>query len=99
MSSDLAVSPAPTTRTARSRALGQGAGHEDSVAGDALYALYRRTRIGDTATRYERDKKESNISLFGCNNGFIPWLLRLKVPAIQDEPYCWHVDVLAELNA
>ncbi len=64
-----------------------------------MYALYRRTRIGNAATRYERDKKEPNISLFGCNNGFIPWLLRLKVPSNQNEPYCWHVDVLAELNA
>ena len=62
-----------------------------------MYALYRRTRIGNAATRYERDKKEPNISLFGCNNGFIPWLLRLKVPANQNEPYCWHGDVLAEL--
>jgi hypothetical protein len=64
-----------------------------------MYALYQRTRIGNAATRYERDKKEPSISLFGCNNGFIPWLLSLKIPASQKEPYCWHVDVLAELNA
>ena len=64
-----------------------------------VYSLYRRTNIGKNATRYERDKKEKEISLFGCNNGFIPWLLGFKVPPNQNEPYPWQVDVLPELNA
>lgn len=64
-----------------------------------VYSLYRRTSIGKNSTRYERDKKEKKISLFGCNNGFVPWLLGFKVPPSQNEPYRWHVDVLPELNA
>ncbi len=64
-----------------------------------MYSLYRRSRIGTATTYYERDKKEPSISLFGCNNGFIPWLLSFKIPHSQIEPYCWHVDVLAELDA
>lgn len=64
-----------------------------------VYSLYRRTNIGKSSTRYERDKKEREISLFGCNNGFIPWLLEFKVPPNQNEPYRWHIDVLPELNA
>jgi hypothetical protein len=63
-----------------------------------MYGLYRRTRIGGS-TRYERDPNEREISLFGCNNGFIPWLLGFKVPQGQSEPYRWHVDVLPELDA
>lgn len=64
-----------------------------------MYGLYRRTRITNDSTRYERDPNEPQISLFGCNVGFIPWLLRFKVPPVQNEPYRWHVDVLPELDA
>ncbi len=39
----------------------------------AVYTLYRRTKIGNTATRYEWDKNEREISFFDCNNDFIPW--------------------------
>jgi len=45
-----------------------------------VYSLYRRANIGKKSTRYERDKKEKEISLFGRNNGVIPWLLSFKVP-------------------
>ena len=64
-----------------------------------VYSLYRRANIGKKSTRYERDKKEKEISRFGRNNGVIPWLLSFKVPPNQNEPYRWHVDVLPELNA
>jgi hypothetical protein len=66
---------------------------------EAVYALYRRTKIENSSTRYERDKKEKHVSLFGCNEGFLPWLLSFKIPPNKNEPYCWHVDVLSELDA
>lgn len=50
----------------------------------AVYALYRRTKIGDRATHYEWDKSEREISFFGRNNGFIPWLPRGFVRAYLD---------------
>jgi hypothetical protein len=61
-----------------------------------MYARYTRARVGSDATRYEYQEQ---ISLFGCNNGFIPWLLSQKVPPRQGEPYEWHVDVVNELGA
>src|SRR5437899_4216298 len=30
---------------------------------------------------------EEKCSLFGCNEGFIPWLLKMKIPSGQGEPY------------
>ena len=32
-------------------------------------------------------------SLFGCNAGFIPWLLDRNLPPYQDEPYKWHLSI------
>ena len=61
-----------------------------------MYARYTRKRIGTDATRYQLQEP---VSLFGCNNGFIPWLLSLKIPTAQGEPYLWHVDVVSELGA
>ncbi len=61
-----------------------------------MYARYMRTRDGADATRYQFQEE---VSLFGCNNGFIPWLLSLKIPPRQDEPFRWHVDVVGELGS
>jgi len=60
-----------------------------------MYARYTRSRLGTNGTRYEFQEQ---ISLFGCNNGFIPWLLGLKLAQGQGEPCKWHVDVVAELG-
>lgn len=60
-----------------------------------MYSRYTRTRVETNATRYEFQEA---VSLFGCNNGFIPWLLGLKLPPGQGEPCKWHVDVVAELS-
>ena len=60
-----------------------------------MYACYTRTRVGTNGTRYQFQER---ASLFGCNKGFIPWLLGLKLPQDQDEPCKWHVDVIAELD-
>lgn len=61
-----------------------------------MYARYIRTRGGADATRYQFQER---VSLFGCNSGFIPWLLRLKTSVAQKEPYLWHIDVVNELGA
>lgn len=61
-----------------------------------MYARYVRTQSGADATRYQFQEK---VSLFGCNNGFITWLLGLKIPPGQGEPFRWHVNVVGELGS
>jgi len=61
-----------------------------------MYARYTRTRIGIGETRYQFQEK---VALFGCNNGFIPWLLSFKISPGQREPFLWHVNVVDELGA
>ena len=61
-----------------------------------MYARYVRTPVGAGATRYQFQEE---VSLFGCNSGFIPWLLGLKIPSGQGEPFRWHVDVVHELGS
>ncbi len=60
-----------------------------------MFTRYIRTCLGADTTRYQFQEK---VSLFGCNKGFIPWLLELKTPAGQGEPYLWHVDIVGELG-
>ena len=36
--------------------------------------------------------------LFGCNEGFIPWLLKRQIPSSQGEPYKWHIPIQDALN-
>jgi hypothetical protein len=71
--------------------------HDGPTSGEAaMYSLYRRTRT-ENATKYELIEK--SVSLFGCNEGYVPWLLWLKLKADDTEPFHWHVDVLSELDA
>ena len=35
---------------------------------------------------------------FGCRQGIIPWLLRNRIPALQGEPYRWHLPIRDSLN-
>ena len=37
-------------------------------------------------------------ALFGCNQGFIPWLLRRQLSSLQGEPYRWHLPIQDCLN-
>ena len=39
-----------------------------------------------------------SISLFGCNVGFIPAMLRPVLSSDASEPYSWHVDVKRSLS-
>ncbi|MER3447584.1 MAG: hypothetical protein C4291_12455 [Candidatus Dadabacteria bacterium] len=61
-----------------------------------MYARYTRTRVGSDVTCYQFQEQ---VSLFGCNSGFIPSLLSLKIPIGQGELYRWHVNVINELGA
>lgn len=36
---------------------------------------------------------EENVSLFGCREGYIPWLLDKQIPADQGEPFPWHISI------
>jgi hypothetical protein len=58
-----------------------------------MYGRYKKSRL-DGKCRYEFLEK---VSLFGCNEGFIPWLLAGQMPASQDEPYAWHLEVESAL--
>lgn len=60
-----------------------------------MYALYDKT--GDTGSaRYRFLKK---ISLFGCNNGYVPRLLRQQLTADLSQPLSWHLNIESSLQA
>jgi hypothetical protein len=63
-----------------------------------VYARYLKTRVGADAARYEL-QDDQYTHLFGCKEGFVPWLLRPKLTPEQNEPCEWHVDVASELAA
>jgi hypothetical protein len=54
-----------------------------------MYGLYRKSAVGEVY-RYEFVEA---ISLFGCNEGYIPWLLADIIPPMQSEPYKWHIRI------
>lgn len=54
-----------------------------------MYSLYRKSVTG-TKVSYQFVEE---VSLFGCNEGYIPWLLSFQVPTAQGEPFTWHVDI------
>jgi hypothetical protein len=60
-----------------------------------MYARYLKRPAGIDTTHYEFQEQ---VSLFGCNNGLIPWLLGLKLSPGQGEPCKWHVNVISELG-
>ena len=60
-----------------------------------MYIRYKKTQRGNGISRYEFVEQ---VSLFGCNNGFIPWLLELQTQSSQNEPYLWHMDVQKALE-
>jgi len=60
-----------------------------------MYALYEKI-IGKNIERY---KFIEQISLFGCNSGYIPWLLRSKIFKSQSEPLRWHLNIYDSLTA
>lgn len=61
-----------------------------------MYACYRRDAAAKDAIHYVFKER---VSLFGCIQGFIPWMMMHKTPEGQAEPFKWHVDVRADLAA
>jgi len=59
-----------------------------------MYARYTKQRVNGK----EHFHLAERVSLFGCNEGFIPWLLRKSIPHSQREPYRWHLCIGAELE-
>lgn len=57
-----------------------------------MYFVYQSRRRG-SATHYSRVTKGSNVSLFGRNEGWIPWILSKCLPSLdnQSEPLLWHL--------
>jgi hypothetical protein len=60
-----------------------------------MFALYEKERV-DAGNHYVFSRA---ISLFGCNSGLIPMMLRTNLSADASEPHPWHVDVDHALHA
>jgi len=54
-----------------------------------MYAFYNK-KIEAERSRFTFSKR---ISLFGCNVGLIPRLLREYILPDQGEPYPWHLSI------
>jgi hypothetical protein len=60
-----------------------------------MYALYEKLseRLG------HRYRFKEQVSLFGCNSGWIPRLLKGRLSPNASEPLAWHIDLGQELRA
>lgn len=54
-----------------------------------MYALYRKSQHDSMIAFHFVEE----ISLFGCNRGFIPALLRSEIPPSQGAPFKWELDI------
>ena len=54
-----------------------------------MYASYKKQREGSGY----RHAFEREVSLFGCNSGYIPRLLKRGLDRAASEPLPWHVNV------
>src|SRR6266480_2512314 len=52
-----------------------------------MFATFKK-EVGRDRTTFRAGER---ISLFGCNEGWIPWLLQKMMPQGQGEPYAWHL--------
>jgi len=59
-----------------------------------MYALYEKQKEV-TGYRYVFKKK---TSLFGCNSGYIPYLLKKQLAPEVTEPYAWKLDLKESLT-
>ena len=59
-----------------------------------MYARYLKEREpGSSSYQFVEQ-----CSLFGCNEGFIPWLLNRRISSSQGEPYKWRLPIQDSLN-
>ena len=54
-----------------------------------MYALYNKAQ-SKGLTRYRFRKQ---VSLFGCNSGYVPWLLSKQLTSDSSEPVRWRVNI------
>ena len=54
-----------------------------------MYALYEKTVIN----RQLNYKFQEKISIFGCKEGYIPWMLGFNIPKGHKGSYSWFIDV------
>jgi hypothetical protein len=59
-----------------------------------MYMRYLKSRR-DEKDHYSFAEK---VCLFGCNEGFTPWLLLKQIARSQEEPYPWHINIANALN-
>ena len=59
-----------------------------------MYALYEKIQVG---AEFRYHFKEQ-VSLFGCNSGYIPWLLAKTIDTDASEPFPWHINVESALR-
>ena len=62
---------------------------------EPMYTRYERIHThGRSSYRFVEQ-----CSLFGCNHGYIPWLLGKRTRSAQGEPYKWHIPVQLALDS
>ena len=54
-----------------------------------MYALYEKVADGESYSY----RFGEQVSLFGCNSGYIPWLLAKTIDKAASEPLAWHLIV------
>jgi len=54
-----------------------------------MYYLYEKI---EEPKAFKFTRREE-ISLFGCNNGYIPWLLKLSLNKKDNEPFKWNIKI------
>lgn len=60
-----------------------------------MYALYDKTQNNGAARYRFRDA----ASLFGCKEGYVPWLLGKQLTVESSEPLSWYVNIESSLRA
>lgn len=60
-----------------------------------MYALYEKEVDGNISRYCFKEQ----ISLFGCNSGYIPWLLQKQLNETSTEPFPWHMNIEKALHS
>jgi len=57
-----------------------------------MFYIYRKAAVDSTTTIYTRIKRPGRVSLFGCREGWLPWILKRKLEGTNaSEPWQWHL--------
>jgi hypothetical protein len=55
-----------------------------------MYAIFKKKEMRSGRAVFQKGEA---ISLFGCNEGWMPWLLQMTMPKRQNEPFAWHLKI------